>query len=175
MSDLCVTGHKTLGYAISKHPANTHFPRRGIFPLNIFCNIWASRLNIAVSAIIYPSVLVAEDSVDTRIMLKRAFELKGYRVFEAEDGQQALDIARRYNPSLLVIDLNMPVLDGLETIKNFRKFEGDAQHTPIVAITAYDVYGMKEAALETGCNKYLSKPLDLAELDRTLKSLGFIV
>ena len=128
-----------------------------------------------MSAILYPSVLVAEDSVDTRIMLKHAFQVKGYRVFEAEDGQQALDLARRHRPSLIVIDLNMPVLDGLETIKTFRKLEGEGDHTPIVAITAYDVYGMQEAALETGCNKYLSKPLDLEELDRTLKGLGFIV
>ena len=129
----------------------------------------------AVSAILYPTVLVAEDSFDTRIMLKRAFELKGYRVFEAEDGQQALDLARRYRPSLLVIDLNMPVLDGLETIRSFRKLEGKAdRQTPIIAITAYDVYGMEEAALETGCNIYLSKPLNLEELDRAVKSLGFI-
>ena len=108
-------------------------------------------------------------------MLKRAFELKGYRVFEAEDGQQALEIARKHRPSLMVIDLNMPVLDGLETIKNFRKLEGEGDHVPIVAITAFDVYGMEEAALETGSNCYLSKPLDLEELDRALKGLGFIV
>ena len=128
-----------------------------------------------MSAIIYPTVLVAEDSTDTRIMLKRAFELKGYRVFEAEDGRQALDLARRHHPSLIVVDLNMPVLDGLETIKSFRKLENNGEHTPIVVITAYDYYGMEEAALETGCNKYLAKPLDLAELDRALKSLGFVV
>src|ERR1044072_6307166 len=108
-------------------------------------------------------------------MLKRAFELKGYNVVEAEDGQQALDMARRYRPNLIVVDLNMPVLDGLETIKNFRKLEGEGDHTPIVAITAYDVYGMEEAALETGCNIYLSKPLNLEELDRAVKSLGFLV
>ena len=108
-------------------------------------------------------------------MLKRAFELKGYRVFEAEDGRQALDLARRYHPSLLVVDLNMPVLDGLETIKKFRKLERNGDHTPIVAITAYDVYGMEEAALENGSNAYLSKPLDLEDLDRALKNLGFIV
>ena len=109
-------------------------------------------------------------------MLKRAFELKGYRVFEAEDGQQALDIARKIRPSLMVIDLNMPVLDGLETVRSFRELEGEGgDHIPIVAITAYDVYGMEEAALETGCNHYLSKPLDLEELDRALKNLGFIV
>lgn len=129
----------------------------------------------SAAAILYPSVLVAEDSQDTRIMLKRAFELKGYRVFEAEDGLQALDMARRHRPSLMVVDLNMPVLDGLATIKNFRELEGESEHVPIIAITAYDVYGMEEAALETGCNLYLSKPLDLDEFDRALKSLGFIV
>jgi len=128
-----------------------------------------------VSALVYPTVLVAEDSTDTRIMLKRAFELKGYRVLEAEDGSQALDIARRYRPSLIVVDLNMPILDGLETIKKFRKLEGEGDHTPIVAITAYDVYGMEEAAKENGTNVYLTKPLDLEELDRALKGLGFIV
>jgi len=132
-------------------------------------------MSSAVSALLYPSVLVAEDSHDTRIMLKHAFELKGYYVFEAEDGQQALDMAQRYRPSLMVVDLNMPVLDGLETIKSFRQLEGSGEHIPIVAITAYDVYGMEEAALENGCNRYLSKPLDLEELDRTLKDLGFIV
>jgi CheY-like chemotaxis protein len=84
-------------------------------------------------------------------------------------------MARKHQPSLLIIDLNMPVLDGLETVKNFRKLEGNGEHVPIVAITAYDVYGMEEAALETGCNKYLSKPIDLSELDRALKSLGFVV
>ena len=129
----------------------------------------------AMSAILYPTVLVAEDSVDTRIMLKRAFELKGYRVFEAEDGQQALELAKRCRPSLIVIDLNMPVMDGLETIRDYRRLEGDGNHTPIIAITAYDVYGMEEAALETGCNIYLSKPLNLEELDRAMKSLGFLV
>ena len=108
-------------------------------------------------------------------MLKRAFELKGYRVFEAEDGQQALNLARRFRPSLIVIDLNMPVLDGLETIKSYRELEAEGDHTPIVAMTAYDVYGMEEAALETGSNVYLTKPLDLSELDRALKGLGFIV
>lgn len=132
-------------------------------------------MSTATAAILYPTVLVAEDSQDTRIMLKRAFELKGYQVFEAEDGQQALEMARRHRPSLMVIDLNMPVLDGLETVKNFRELEGEGEHVPIIAITAYDVYGMEEAALETGCNVYLSKPLDLEEFDRALRGLGFIV
>src|SRR5262245_20150986 len=128
-----------------------------------------SPMTDAVSAILYPTVLLAEDSEDTRAMLKRAFELKGYRVFEAGDGLEALDMARQHRPSLIVIDLNMPVLDGLETVKNFREIEGPGEQVPIVAITAYDVPGMEDAALETGCNHYLRKPLDLAELDRALR------
>ena len=143
--------------------------------MNSNSSLGSGPFNDSVSAILYPTVLLAEDSQDTRIMLKRAFELKGYRVFEAEDGQEALEMARRHRPSLIVMDLNMPVLDGLEAVKHLREIEGPGQEIPIVAITAYDVPGMEEAALETGCNKYLSKPLDLSELDRTLKSLGFIV
>ena len=129
----------------------------------------------AVAAIIYPTVLLAEDSQDTRTMLKRAFELKGYRVFEAGDGLEALDLAKRCRPSLIVIDLNMPVLDGLETIKSLREREGPGEQIPIVAITAYDVPGMEDAALENGCDRYLRKPLDLTELDRALRSFGFVI
>lgn len=151
-------------------------PSKGdIPPKNCFTKVGESLMYDAVSSILYPTVLVAEDSFDTRIMLKRALELKGYRVLEAEDGKQALEMAERHQPSLMIIDLNMPVVDGLETIKKFRKREGEGEHVPIVVITAYDVYGMEEAALENGCNKYLSKPIDLAELDRALKSLGFVV
>jgi CheY-like chemotaxis protein len=84
-------------------------------------------------------------------------------------------MASRHRPSLIVIDLNMPVLDGLETVRSFRERERPGQEIPIVAITAYDVPGMEDAALETGCNRYLRKPLDLSELDRALKSFGFII
>ena len=132
-------------------------------------------MNDSVSAILYPTVLLAEDSQDTRAMLKRAFEMKGYRVLEAADGQEALDMARRHRPSLIVIDLNMPVLDGLEAVKSFRERETAGEQVPIVAITAYDVPGMEDAALETGCDRYLRKPLDLEELDRALRGFGFVV
>jgi CheY-like chemotaxis protein len=108
-------------------------------------------------------------------MLKRAFEVKGYRVFEASNGQEALDMTREFCPNLILIDLNMPVLDGLEAVRSVRELKGAAEKVPIVAITAYDVYGMEQAALDTGCDEYLSKPFDLKELDRVLKSLGFVV
>ena len=128
----------------------------------------------SVATALYPTVLIAEDSQDTRVMLKRAFELKGYNVIEAEDGSEALEVVNATRPNLIVVDLNMPVVDGLETIKEIRRLEAPGEHVPIVAITAFDVYGMKDAALEIGCNTYLSKPLDMEELDRALIGLGFI-
>jgi CheY-like chemotaxis protein len=131
--------------------------------------------NSVSASLLYPTVLIAEDSRDTRVMLKRAFELKGYSVIEAENGNEALEVVNHHRPSLILIDLNMPVIDGLQAIKEIRKLEAPGEHVPIVAITAFDVYGMKEAALENGCNSYLSKPLDMEELDRALKGLGFIV
>jgi CheY-like chemotaxis protein len=130
---------------------------------------------VSAAAILYPSVLIAEDSRDTREMLKRAFEVKGYKVYEATNGQEALDLTQEFCPNLILIDLNMPVMDGLEAVRYVRKLKGPAEQVPIVAITAFDVYGMEEAAKETGCNEYLSKPFDLKELDRVLKSLGFVV
>jgi CheY-like chemotaxis protein len=143
--------------------------------MNNISNPGSGLTSDSVAAILYPTVLLAEDSQDTRAMLKRAFELKGYSVFEAEDGQAALEIARHCRPSLIVVDLNMPVLDGLETVSKLRELEGPGEQIPIVAITAFDVPGMEDAALETGCNRYLRKPLDLEELDRTLRSLGFVL
>jgi len=127
-----------------------------------------------VSSIISPVILVAEDSHDTRRMLKRAFELKGYRVLEATNGREALNLTKQYSPNLLIIDLNMPELDGFETIRLVRELK-EAQDLPIVAITAFDVYGMEQAVLDQGCNEYLTKPFDLHELDRRLKGLGFVV
>ena len=108
-------------------------------------------------------------------MLKHALEIKGYRVLEARNGREAVDLAREAEPHLIIVDLNMPELDGLETIKNVRMMKGSVELVPIVAITAFDVYGMEEAALEAGCNEYLCKPFDLDELDRKLRGLGFIL
>src|ERR1051325_10979649 len=102
-----IEGHKRQLYVINDASCECLFPQSG-FPPTQLCNRWANFAGVIVSAILYPTVLVAEDSTDTRIMLKRAFELKGYHVFEAEDGKQALDLARIYRPSLIVVDLNMP-------------------------------------------------------------------
>ena len=123
---------------------------------------------------IYQTVVLAEDSTDTRAMLKRALQFRGYHVLEAQNGLEALEIAKLRRPELFIVDLNMPKLDGLETVKRLRELES-FEHVPVIAVTAFDVYGMEEAALESGFNTYLSKPIDLDDLDRALKGLGFVV
>src|ERR1043165_709273 len=105
-------------------------------------------MSTSVSAILSPMVVVAEDSRDTRQMLRRALELKGYRVLEAQDGKEALELTQTYKPNLILVDLNMPKLDGLETIKYVRMMKGGKDQVPMVAMTAFNFYGIKEAALE---------------------------
>ena len=94
-------------------------------------------MSTTVSAMLSPMVVVAEDSSDTRQMLRRALELKGYRVLEAKDGREALELTKAYQPNLMLVDLNMPELDGLETIKYVRMMKGAQDQVPIVAMTAF--------------------------------------
>jgi CheY-like chemotaxis protein len=117
------------------------------------------------------TILVAEDSADTRAMLRRALSSYGYNVVEAADGREAVEVALTECPDLVVMDLNMPVMDGLAATEGIRELREKCGDVPIVAATAFDTYGMKEAALEAGCNAYLLKPFDLDELESTLAGL----
>jgi CheY-like chemotaxis protein len=113
------------------------------------------------------TVLIADDMEEIRLMLKRAMLMNGYDVIEATNGLEAVEAARQKRPDLVLIDLNMPKMDGLKAIEEIRKIEGE--QVPIVAMTAFDTYGMKEAAIQVGCNEYLSKPLDLTQLERLVR------
>lgn len=117
------------------------------------------------------TVLVAEDSVDTRAVLRRVLAYDGYRVVEAADGREAVEVAMCEHPDLVVMDLNMPVMDGLAAVERIRELRGRCGNVPVVAVTAFDTYGMREAALEAGCNAYLLKPLVLDELESTVAAL----
>lgn len=76
----------------------------------------------------------------------------------------------RAQPDLILMDLNMPRLDGLAATEQIRRHE-ELGHIPIIAVTAFDTVGIKEAALEAGCNKYLTKPLDLGYLSKLLRGI----
>jgi len=117
------------------------------------------------------TVLVVDDYPDSRTVFRRLMEARGCAVVEAADGEQAVEAARRARPDMILLDLNMPRLDGLAAAQRIRRLRGACGGVPIIAITAFDTYGMKEAAEEAGCNAYLTKPIDTENLDRTLRDL----
>ncbi|MFL6336300.1 MAG: response regulator [Pyrinomonadaceae bacterium] len=117
------------------------------------------------------TVLVAEDSADTRAVLRRVLATYGYRVVEAADGGEAVELAVRECPDLVLMDLNMPVMDGLAATERIRELKGRCGDVPVVAVTAFDTYGMREAASEAGCDAYLLKPLALDELEAVVAGL----
>ena len=112
-----------------------------------------------------------DDSADTRAVLRRMFAYRGYRVVEATDGREAVEVAVSECPDLVLMDLNMPVMDGLAATERIRELRERCGDMPMVVVTAYDTYGTRETALEAGCNAYILKPLDLDELESVIKGL----
>jgi CheY-like chemotaxis protein len=117
------------------------------------------------------TILVAEDFDDTRTMLKRALQSGGYRVVEAANGREAVELVKQDCPDLILMDLNMPEMDGLEAAARIRECKELCKNVAILAITAHDTYGMKEAALEAGCDGYLTKPIDFDRLETIFNRL----
>jgi two-component system cell cycle response regulator DivK len=105
-------------------------------------------------------ILIAEDRPSSRELIRTVLEGCGYSVCEASDGRQAVDVARRENPDLLIVDLQMPALDGLGVLAELRRDERFAL-VPIVALTASAMQGDRERALEAGFTEYITKPVNL--------------
>lgn len=104
-------------------------------------------------------VLVAEDNAVNRELLRELLECRDYTVIEASDGRQALDLIEQTRPDIVLLDINMPVLDGFATITKIRE-NPDLKQLPVVAVTAYAMRGDRERILESGFNGYLVKPVD---------------
>jgi CheY-like chemotaxis protein len=117
-------------------------------------------------------VFVAEDNPVNRELLRELLEARGHEVFEATNGQEALDTIRDIEPDILLLDLGMPVLDGYATVKKIRE-NPDFAKLPVLAVTAYAMRGDRERILDSGFDGYLSKPVQaqslFEELDRLLK------
>jgi CheY-like chemotaxis protein len=118
-----------------------------------------------------PLILVVDDYDDGRFMVRRLLESKGCRVAEATNGEEAVESVQRECPDLILMDLNMPRMDGLTAARKIRECRDLCAGVPMVAVTAYHTYGMKEAAEEAGCDAYLAKPIDEAQFHRTLRRL----
>ncbi len=117
-----------------------------------------------------PTVLVVEDSRDTRAIIRLELERWGYRVVEAANGREAMEVIEGFCPDLILMDLNMPEVDGLTATQTIRRYGEKCAGVPIIAITAFDTIGIEEAAREAGCNAYIKKPLDMPQLEKTVSS-----
>ena len=115
-------------------------------------------------------ILVAEDNAVNRELLRELLEARGYTVFEACDGQEALNMIEQAQPELLLMDIGMPVLDGFAVIRKIRENPRLAP-LPVVAVTAYAMRGDQEKILNSGFDGYLSKPLNPSSLSEELDRL----
>lgn len=114
------------------------------------------------------SILIAEDNPDSRDALKALLEAYGFRVTEAENGEQAVQKALVTHPDLILMDIMMPVMDGVEATKRLRQNE-QVRGIPIIALTA--MAGSRDLAMNAGCNDYLTKPIDIPRFLQTIRSI----
>jgi CheY-like chemotaxis protein len=111
------------------------------------------------------TIMVVEDYDDTRMLLKASLEGLGYSVLEASNGQEAVDIANREHLDLILMDLDLPIIDGIVATQIIRQ-QTERQHVPIVAVTAYPRSYTRGKAFAEGCDEYMAKPIDISELER---------
>ena len=113
-------------------------------------------------------VLVVEDNDENWDMLSRRLRRRGYLVVRAADGQEAVEMAARETPDLILMDVSLPVMDGLEATQRIR---ARAQTTPIIALTAHAMSGDRDRALLAGCDDYHTKPVELPHLLARMEAL----
>jgi CheY-like chemotaxis protein len=121
----------------------------------------------------YPAlrtILLVEDFDDTRLMMKMWLSKNGYRVVEAETGEEAISVAQRELPDLIIMDVMMPGMNGLDATQRIREYQA-LRRTPIVAVSAYGADKYRSIAIEAGCNEYVSTPFDPGALAELIKSL----
>ena len=105
------------------------------------------------------TVLLVEDYADSRFMLGRLLEMSGYRVLEAADGREAVQIAERECPDVVLMDLQMPVLDGFTATSIIRRIESTCR-VPVIAVSAQSTEDYVSAARRVGCDHFVPKPVE---------------
>jgi CheY-like chemotaxis protein len=116
------------------------------------------------------TILLVEDFDDTRLMMKLWLVRNGYRVLEAETGEEAISVAQRELPDLIIMDVMMPGMNGLDATQRIREYQ-PLRRTPIVAISAYGADEYRSLAIEAGCNEYVSTPFEPTALAELIKGL----
>jgi two-component system cell cycle response regulator DivK len=119
-----------------------------------------------------PNILCIEDHPDNMTLIKRIFRADSYNVIEANNGTQGISIAESQDIDLILLDINMPDIDGYEVARRLRaSTKATLAHVPIVAVTANAMRGDAEKVIEAGCDIYMAKPINIQELLNTVETL----
>src|SRR5215207_8643683 len=114
------------------------------------------------------TILYIEDNADNRTLVRRILHAEDYEFEEAKNASDALDVLRTARPNLILMDINMPDMDGYTLTAKIKSMPG-FERIPILAITANVMRGDKEKTLEAGCDGYIQKPLDVDQLIREIE------
>jgi two-component system, cell cycle response regulator DivK len=109
------------------------------------------------------TILVVEDQEDNRQILRDLLAGSGFLMIEAHDGEQALAMARSQRPDLILMDIQLPVVDGYEATRSIKR-DPELKHIPVIAVTSYALSGDEERAREAGCDAYVAKPYSTRHL-----------
>jgi two-component system cell cycle response regulator DivK len=116
------------------------------------------------------TVLLVEDTEDNRQMMRRLLEMSGFNVVEATNGREAVDAAFEVQPQIILMDLSLPIIDGLAATREIRQ-RPELNTVPIVAVSAHDTADFHSEALDAGCDAYVTKPINYTELEDLVNRL----
>ncbi len=119
---------------------------------------------------IMPVILVVEDNDDNRQLVFKVLGRRGYEVVGVVDGNEALERLNDINPDLILMDINLPGMDGYEVTRRIR-LQGKFAALPIVALTAHAMVGDEEKSLHAGCDAYISKPINIRTFPATIAAI----
>jgi len=109
-------------------------------------------------------VLVVEDNMDTYELVRFILEKNGYETFLAMNGRDGVNAAIKQKPDLIIMDMAMPEMDGWAATAMIKKKGAPTAHIPLIALTAHALPGDRQRAMDSGCDEYVTKPMDLSEL-----------
>ena len=115
-------------------------------------------------------ILVVEDNPQNRVLVKDVLEFYGYEIIEAADGQTGIEMAKSHKPDLILMDIQMPVMDGFTAGKIIRG-DPDTKNIKMIAVTSFAMLGDKERIMEAGFDHYIAKPINTRELPDLIKEM----
>ncbi len=116
-----------------------------------------------------PRVLYIEDSIDNLVLVRRVLKAAGFELLEATSAREGILAAEQHKPDLILMDINMPEMDGLTATSQLRQ-NAELEHIPIIALTANLMHNVLEKALDAGCDGYIAKPITVDDLPKQVMS-----